>query len=226
MKKLLLVDSDKESAFALSKQLEFEKKYVAHQAIGYQDLQELKAEKKIADIILINIHKNQHESVDLGQISDSFPDSQLIVLIPDEPFFKGVYQKLDSQKEILLKPIKVSDLLAAISRKLVLHNSDGKELKIANYGFRRNEKVLINLDSKVRVRLTEKETDILWQLWQAPQNELSRQKLLSDIWGYTDEISSHTLETHIYRLRKKIENGSSEAFILTTTEDGYRLNLY
>ena len=226
MKKLLLVDSDKESAFVLSKQLEFDKKYVANQAIGYQDLQKLKSEKKMADIILINIHKNQHESVDLGQISDSFPDSQLIVLIPDEPFFKGVYQKLDSQKEILLKPIKVSDLLAAISRKLVLHNSGDKELKIANYGFRRNEKVLINLDTKVRVRLTEKETDILWQLWQAPQNELSRQKLLSDIWGYTDEISSHTLETHIYRLRRKIENSSSEAFILTTTKDGYRLNLY
>ena len=226
MKKLLLVDSDKESAFVLSKQLEFDKKYVAHQAIGYQYLQELKEEKNIADIILINIHKTQHESVDLVQISDIFPDSQLIVLMPDEPFFKGVYQKLDSQKEILLKPIKVSDLLAAISRKLALHNSDVEELKIANYGFRRNEKVLINLDTKVRVRLTEKETDILWQLWQAPQNELSRQKLLSDIWGYTDEISSHTLETHIYRLRKKIENSSSEIFILTTTEDGYRLNLY
>ena len=226
MKKLLLVDSDKESAFVLSKQLEFDKKYVAHQAIGYQDLQELKEEKNIADIILINIHRTQHESVDLVQISDIFPDSQLIVLMPDEPFFKGVYQKLDSQKEILLKPIKVSDLLAAISRKLALHNSDVEELKIANYGFRRNEKVLINLDTKVRVRLTEKETDILWQLWQAPQNELSRQKLLSDIWGYTDEISSHTLETHIYRLRKKIENSSSEVFILTTTQDGYRLNLY
>ena len=226
MKKLLLVDSDKESASVLSKQLEFDKKYVAHQAIGYQDLEELKEEKNIADIILINIHKTQHESVDLVQISDIFPDSQLIVLMPDEPFFKGVYQKLDSQKEILLKPIKVSDLLAAISRKLALHNSGTEELKIANYGFRRNERVLINLDTKVRVRLTEKETDILWQLWQAPQNELSRQKLLSDIWGYTDEISSHTLETHIYRLRKKIENSSSEVFILTTTEDGYRLNLY
>ena len=226
MKKLLLVDSDKESSFVLSKQLEFDKKYVVHQAIGYQELQELKEEKKITEIILINIHKSQHGSVDLAQISDSFPDSQLIVLMPDDAFFRGVYQKPDSQKEILLKPIKVSDLLTAISQKIALQNSGGKDLKIANYGFRRNEKVLINLDTKVRVRLTEKETDILWQLWQAPQNELSRQKLLSDVWGYNDEISSHTLETHIYRLRKKIENSSSEACILTTTENGYRLNLY
>ena len=169
MKKLLLVDSDKESSFVLSKQLEFDKKYVVHQAIGYQELQELKEEKKITDIILINIHKSQHGSVDLAQISDSFPDSQLIVLMPDDAFFRGVYQKPDSQKEILLKPIKVSDLLTAISQKIALQNSGGKDLKIANYGFRRNEKVLINLDTKFRVRLTEKETDILWQLWQAPQ---------------------------------------------------------
>ena len=184
MKKLLLVDSDKDCSSALRKQLEFDKTYLVHQVTGYQELQELKEEKKITEIILINIHKSQHGSVDLAQISDSFPDSQLIILMPDDAFFRGVYQKPDSQKEIVLKPIKVSDLLTAISRKIALQNSGGKDLKIANYGFRRNEKVLINLDTEVRVRLTEKETDILWQLWQAPQNELSRQKLLSDVWGY------------------------------------------
>ena len=226
MKKLLLVDSDNDSSSALRKQLEFDKTYLVHQLTGYQELQEFKEGEKTTDIILVNINKSQHDSVVLSEISDRFPESQLIVLMPDDAFFRGVYQKPDSQKEILLKPIKVSDLLTAISRKIAVDNNGGKDLKIANYGFRRNEKVLINLDTKVRVRLTEKETDILWQLWQAPQNELSRQKLLSDVWGYNDEISSHTLETHIYRLRKKIENSSSEAFILTTTENGYRLNLY
>ncbi|MEC8234459.1 MAG: winged helix-turn-helix domain-containing protein [Pseudomonadota bacterium] len=226
MKKLLLVDSDKDCSSALRKQLEFDKTYLVHQVTGYQELQELKEEKKTTDIILVNINKSQHDTVVLAEICDSFPVSQLIVLMPDDSFLKGVCKKLDSQKEIVLKPIKVSDLLTAISRKIALQNSGGKDLKIANYGFRRNEKVLINLDTEVRVRLTEKETDILWQLWQAPQNELSRQKLLSDVWGYNDKISSHTLETHIYRLRKKIENSSSEASILTTTENGYRLNLY
>ena len=226
MKKLLLVDSDKDCSSALRKQLEFDKTYLVHQVIGYQELQKLKGEKKTIDIILVNINKSQHDAVVLAEICDSFPEPQLIILMPDDSSLKGVCQKLDSQKEILSKPIKVSDLLTAISRKIALQNIGGKDLKIANYGFRRNEKVLINLDTKVRVRLTEKETDILWQLWQAPQNELSRQKLLSDVWGYNDEISSHTLETHIYRLRKKIENSSSEASILTTTENGYRLNLY
>ena len=76
MKKLLLVDSDDDCSSVLSKQLEFDKKYVVHQAIGYQELQELKEEKKITDIILINIHKSQHDRVVLAQISDSFPNSQ------------------------------------------------------------------------------------------------------------------------------------------------------
>ena len=156
MKKLLLVDSDKDCSSALRKQLEFDKTYLVHQVTGYQELQELKEEKKTTDIILVNINKSQHDTVVLAEICDSFPESQLIVLMPDDSFLKGVCKKLDSQKEILLKPIKVSDLLAAISQKIALHNTGGKDLKIANYGFRRNEKVLINLDTKVRVRLTER----------------------------------------------------------------------
>ena len=61
MKKLLLVDSDKESSSALRKQLEFDKTYLVHQVTGYQELQELKEEKKTTDIILVNINKSQHE---------------------------------------------------------------------------------------------------------------------------------------------------------------------
>ena len=61
MKKLLLVDSDNDSSSALRKQLEFDKTYSVHQVTGYQELQELKEEKKTTDIILVNINKSQHE---------------------------------------------------------------------------------------------------------------------------------------------------------------------
>ena len=226
MKKLLLVDNDNDSSSVLRKQLEFDKTYAVDQVRGYQELQELKEEEKTTDIILVNIHKSQHESVDLEQIRARFPETELIVLLPDGFFPTDEALKLDRRREILSKPIKVADLLATVSRKIALHNKSDKDPRIANFYFRRDEKVLIDSDTKVSVRLTEKEADILWQLWQAPRNELSRQKLLHDIWGYNDEISSHTLETHIYRLRKKIENSSSAALILTTTENGYRLNLY
>ena len=93
MKKLLLVDSDNDSSSALRKQLEFDKTYLVHQVIGYQELQKLKGEKKTIDIILVNINKSQHDTAVLAEIFDSFPESQLIVLMPDYAFPKGVCQK-------------------------------------------------------------------------------------------------------------------------------------
>ncbi|MEC7148021.1 MAG: hypothetical protein VXW33_09975, partial [Pseudomonadota bacterium] len=72
MKKLLLVDSDKDCSSALRKQLEFDKTYLVHQVTGYQELQELKEEKKTTDIILVNINKSQHDTVVLAEICDSF----------------------------------------------------------------------------------------------------------------------------------------------------------
>ena len=104
--KALLVDSDKESSFALSKQLEFDKTYLVHQVIGYQELQELKEEKKTTDIILVNINKSQHDSVVLAEICDSFPESQLIVLMPDDSFLKGVCQKVRFSKRNIIKANK------------------------------------------------------------------------------------------------------------------------
>ena len=116
-------------------------------------------------------------------------------------------------------------MLASISRNVTLKKHDDQDLKIANYFFRPDEKILIDIETKDRIRLTEKETDILRQLHGADQNELSRRELLRDIWGYKEGILSHTLETHIYRLRKKIEKNPSDATILITTESGYRLTL-
>ena len=80
MKKLLLVDNDNDSSSVLRKQLEFDKTYSVDQVRGYQELQELKEEEKTTDIILVNIHKSQHESVDLEQIRARFPETELIAV--------------------------------------------------------------------------------------------------------------------------------------------------
>ena len=106
MKKLLLVDSDKDSSSALRKQLEFDKTYLVHQVTGYQELQELKEEKKTTDIILVNINKSQHDSVVLAEICDSFPDSQLIVLMPDDAFLKRCLPKVRFSKRNIIKANK------------------------------------------------------------------------------------------------------------------------
>ncbi len=74
------------------------------------------------------------------------------------------------------------------------------------------------------ISMTGKETALIRALYHAPGQFLSRSALLSEIWGYVPDVESHTLETHIYRLRQKIETDKSNPRIILTAENGYRLN--
>src|SRR6478672_10468767 len=73
------------------------------------------------------------------------------------------------------------------------------------------------------VRLTEKETSILKYLYRAGEKVVTRDVLLQEVWGYNSGVTTHTLETHIYRLRQKIEKDPSHAELLVTETGGYKL---
>jgi DNA-binding winged helix-turn-helix (wHTH) protein len=75
-----------------------------------------------------------------------------------------------------------------------------------------------------KVRLTEKETSILRYLYRAGQRPVSRETLLQEVWGYNSGVTTHTLETHIYRLRQKIEKDAAAPAILVTESRGYKLH--
>ena len=85
------------------------------------------------------------------------------------------------------------------------------------------QKVLLGAQDK-KIRLTEKETNILKYLLRAEAEVVHRDTLLEEVWGYNSGVTTHTLETHIYRLRQKIEADPSKAEILVTDAGGYRLN--
>jgi DNA-binding response OmpR family regulator len=93
---------------------------------------------------------------------------------------------------------------------------------IGPYTFRPSSKLLLNPTGR-KVRLTEKETSILRHLYRAGQRPVPRQTLLQEVWGYNPEVTTHTLETHIYRLRQKIEKDAIVPAILITEVGGYRL---
>ena len=93
---------------------------------------------------------------------------------------------------------------------------------IGPYTFKPAAKLLI--DGKgAKIRLTEKETNILKYLYRAGERPVTRDVLLSEVWGYNSGVTTHTLETHIYRLRQKIERDPSNARLLVTEDGGYRL---
>ena len=125
-------------------------------------------------------------------------------------------------QESLAKPFRFSALLARMHALLAHHAaSSDAAVRIGPYTFHPSAK-LLQADGR-KVRLTEKETNIL-KFLHASAGTVPRDILLHEVWGYGPAVATHTLETHIYRLRKKIEQDPAHAQILLTEGGGYRLS--
>lgn len=132
---------------------------------------------------------------------------------------------LDSgANDYIVKPFRLGLLLARLRAQLRQYEQNEDAVyKIQKYLFLPSQKELKDQQSENIIRLTEKETAILKYLLKAEGKVVSRDDLLGEVWGYNAGVTTHTLETHIYRLRQKIEKDSSQAEILVTDVGGYRL---
>jgi DNA-binding response OmpR family regulator len=125
--------------------------------------------------------------------------------------------------DYVTKPFRFAVLLARIRAQLRQHEaSEDADFTIGPYTFRPSSKILLNPEGN-KVRLTHKETAVLRYLYRAGQRPVSRETLLQEVWGYNSGLSTHTLETHIYRLRQKIEKDAASPAILVTKAGGYTL---
>jgi len=125
--------------------------------------------------------------------------------------------------DYVTKPFKFPVLLARIRAQLRTHEqSEDAVFTLGPYTFKPAQKMLITEDDK-KVRLTEKETNILKFLYRSTDGVVARDILLHEVWGYNAGVTTHTLETHIYRLRQKIEPDPTNARLLVTESGGYRL---
>lgn len=131
---------------------------------------------------------------------------------------------LDSgANDYLTKPFRFPVLLARINAALRQHDqSEDAVFTIGQYSFQPAAKLLETNDG-TKVRLTDKETSILKFLYRQGPKTITRDVLLKEVWGYNNRVTTHTLETHIYRLRQKIERDPSNARLLVTEDGGYRL---
>lgn len=120
-------------------------------------------------------------------------------------------------------PVKISDLIIKSAEMLRLKNKYPDHIQVGNADFFPEKNLFKN--EKNEISLTEKEVSILIELWRAIPSSVSKGHLLKTVWGYQNELETHTLETHIYRLRQKIENNPAAPKILITEADGYKLNV-
>jgi DNA-binding response OmpR family regulator len=127
--------------------------------------------------------------------------------------------------DYIAKPFRVNELLARLQAQLRLFDtSEDAVFTIGPYTFRPAAKLLLGADKKQRIRLTAKEVDILKFLYRHANRVVSRQVLLDEVWGYNAGVTTHTLETHVYRLRQKIESDPTNCRLLMTAPGGYRLD--
>jgi len=125
--------------------------------------------------------------------------------------------------DYVTKPFKFAVLLARIRAHLRQHEqTEDAVFTIGRYTFRPSTKLMVD-ERGSKVRLTEKETAILKYLYRAGEKPVTREVLLHEVWGYNSGVTTHTLETHIYRLRQKIERDPSAAELLVTEAGGYKL---
>jgi DNA-binding response OmpR family regulator len=150
-----------------------------------------------------------------------------IIMLTGSAEETDIVRGLDSgANDYIAKPFRLNELLARLRAQLrSFENSEDAVFTIGPYTFRPAVKQLLEPVRNKRIRLTDKETAILKFLYRAGGKSVARQVLLGEVWGYNAAVTTHTLETHVYRLRQKIEPDPQISTLLLTGGGGYRLNV-
>ena len=222
-KKLLIVDDDQDLRGAIAEQLQAEGFEVVEAPTGGDGVRLAREAKP--DVILLDVDLPDMDGRDackrMREDGVSTPVIMLTAADTDDDAVRG----LDSgANDYVTKPYKFAVLLARIRAQLRdYEHSEGAVFRLGAYEFRPAAKMLV--DEKARkIRLTEKETNILKYLYRAGEKTVSREELLAEVWGYNAGVATHTLETHVYRLRQKIEPDPANARLLLTEAGGYKLS--
>ena len=222
-KKVLVVDDDDSLRQSLAEQLRlFEEFVVIEAATGSMALEAAKADH--FDVLLLDVGLPDMDGREVCRLLRRAGSTVPIIMLTGADTDADTILGLDSgANDYITKPFRFAVLLARIRAQLRQHEaSEDAVFTIGPYTFRPSSKLLMNPKGS-KVRLTEKETAILRYLYRAGQRPVSREVLLQEVWGYNSGVTTHTLETHIYRLRQKVERDASAPAILVTEGGGYKL---
>ncbi|MEX0922198.1 MAG: response regulator transcription factor [Rhodovibrionaceae bacterium] len=223
-KKILLIDDDDALRESLGEQLQLLEEFSTLSAKNGAEGLEL-AKRDYYDAILLDVGLPDMDGREVCRLMRRNGVKSPIIMLTAMDSDADTILALDSgANDYVTKPFKLNVLLARLRAQLRQHEqSEDAVFTIGPYSFRPSAKLLESQDGKTKVRLTEKETAILKYLYRAGSAVVGRDTLLGEVWGYNAGVTTHTLETHVYRLRQKIESDPSNAEILVTEPGGYRL---
>jgi DNA-binding response OmpR family regulator len=222
-KSVLIVDDDEDLRSALAEQIGLEEDLSPIEAAtGQQGLD--KAGQQAPDLVILDVDL---PDIDGREVCRKLRESGLkapVIMLTGQSGDADTIAGLEAgANDYVAKPFRFAVLLARIRAQLRTHEqSEDAVFRIGPYSFKPAGKLLLDEKNR-RIRLTDKETSILKYLYRAGEKPVSREELLAEVWGYNAGVTTHTLETHIYRLRQKIEPDPAAARLLLTEAGGYRL---
>ena len=223
LKKILLVDDDGDLRDALAEQLVSTDDFDVFEAGSGHEAGE-KVKGAIFDLVILDVGLPDTDGRELCRKLRKNGVKCPILMLTGQDSDADTILGLDAgANDYVTKPFKFPVLLARIRAQLRTHEqSEDAIFQLGPYTFKPAMKMLVDARDK-KIRLTEKETNILKFLYRASEGVVPRDVLLHEVWGYNAGVTTHTLETHIYRLRQKIEPDPSNARLLVTESGGYKL---
>jgi DNA-binding response OmpR family regulator len=223
IRKILIVDDDDDLRESLVEQLDLHEEFeTADVATATEGLQFVK--KDHADLVLLDVGLPDIDGREACKLMRRSGFKSPVIMLTAQDSDSDTILGLESgANDYVTKPFRFAVLLARIRAQLRQHEqSEDAVFSIGPYTFRPSAKLLVD-EAGRKVRLTEKETAILKYLYRTGEKVVTRDVLLHEVWGYNAGVTTHTLETHIYRLRQKIERDPSAAELLVTEGGGYKL---
>jgi DNA-binding response OmpR family regulator len=223
VKKILIIDDDDTLRESLREQFSLHDEFaITEAATATAGIKQLKIEH--ADLVVLDVNLPDMDGREACKIMRRNGYKGPIVMLTAQSSEPDTILGLDAgANDYVTKPFRFGVLLARLRAHLRQHEqSEDAIFKVGPFTFKPSAKMLIRDDNR-KVRLTEKETSIIKFLYRAGDKVVGRDVLLHDVWGYNAGVTTHTLETHIYRLRQKIERDPSHAEILVTEAGGYKL---
>ena len=224
---ILLVDDDVSLRSTLTEQLNVDGEFSATEAgsIAEADALIMAADSHF-DALILDVGLPDGDGRDLCKRLRDRGLKLPIIMLTGVGEENDVVRGLDSgANDYISKPFRLGELLARLRAQLrIFENSEDAVFIIGPYVFRPSAKLLQDPARNKRIRLTEKEAAILKFLYRNGTTPVPRQVLLNEVWGYNAAVTTHTLETHIYRLRQKIEPDPNNLKLLLTEQGGYRLD--
>ncbi|MBK20490.1 MAG: DNA-binding response regulator [Rhodospirillaceae bacterium] len=223
-KNILLVEDDEALRDSLVEQLKLHEEFETYAVdSGAEALAQIKEQH--FDLLILDVGLPDMDGRELCRLMRRSDVKAPIIMLTGADSEADTILGLDSgANDYITKPFRLGVLLARIRAQLRQHErSEDAIFNLGPYSFRPAAKLLLEPEENKKIRLTEKETSILKYLFRAGDAVIGRDELLNEVWGYNSGVTTHTLETHVYRLRQKLEADPSNAQILVTEPGGYRL---